>query len=148
MTNTLSTVIGVFDTREAADRAVAELRAAGFADPHIGIGSRPAGTDERLSGPPTWENGAGIGGLSGAALGGLAAGPPGMVAGGLVGLLLGVLIDLGIPEQDARWYSDEAAAGRVVITVRADGRRAEAEGILRRHGAEGGPPSHYRTEDG
>jgi hypothetical protein len=125
--------VGVFDTREQAERAVEALRAAGFEDAQLGIGARP--DEPGASGPPTWQNGAAVGGMTGAALGGLAAGPPGMAAGGLVGLLLGALIDLGIPEQDARWYSDEAGAGRVIVTVRAGDRLAEARSILHRHGA-------------
>jgi hypothetical protein len=134
-TTTTPTAVAVFDTREQAAAAVDALRAAGFGDEQIGVGARPADPgNEGVSGQTTWETGAGIGGLAGASLGGMAAGPPGMVGGGLVGLLIGTLIDLGIPEQEARWYSGEADAGRVVVTVRANERVAEARAILQSHG--------------
>lgn len=124
--------VGVFDSRAQADRAVQDLRAAGFEARTEPVSGNGPG---EVSGTPTWENGAGVGGLTGAALGGLAAGPPGMAAGALTGLLLGTLIDLGIPEQDARWYSDEAESGRTVVTVRTEGRADEVWAILGRHGA-------------
>jgi hypothetical protein len=130
--------VGVFTTREQAEAALMELRAAGFADEDIGTSIEPA--SNTAQGEPTWRNGAAIGGMSGAAAGGLAAGPAGMLAGGLTGLLVGVLIDLGIPEQDARWYSEEAGAGRVIVTVRAGDRLAEARGILETHGARNDVP--------
>ncbi|MBN9119719.1 MAG: hypothetical protein J0I06_11275, partial [Planctomycetes bacterium] len=120
-TNAPSTAVGAFGTREQVEAAVAELRAAGFDGSQIGIATGPTAARE-ASGPPTWESGGALGGLSGAALGGLAAGPAGMLGGALVGLLLGALIDLEIPEQDARWYAGEAEAGRIVVTVRTEGR--------------------------
>ncbi len=132
--DTPRTVVALFETHEQAERAVEELRAAGFTDARIEVRPAPA-SPEVASGPPTWENGAGLGGLTGAALGGLAAGPPGMAAGALAGLLLGALLDLGIPEQDARWYAEGAEGGQPVVTVGADVRRDEAQEILRRHGA-------------
>lgn len=97
------TAVGLFDSREQANAAIADLRAAGFADSQIGNGARrtEAGAAE-AQGPPTWESGAALGGMSGAALGGLTAGPVGMLGVGLAGLLLGALIDLEIPETDAR----------------------------------------------
>jgi hypothetical protein len=143
MKTTLETAVGLFDSREQAESAVEELRAAGFGEARIEAAPGRAPEDSGgASGPPTWENGAGLGGLTGAALGGLAAGPAGMAAGALTGLLVGTLIDLGIPEQDARWYSDGAEAGAAVVTAPARGRRAEALEIMRRHGArepEGNP---------
>jgi hypothetical protein len=131
---TSPTAVAVFDTREQADRAAEELRAAGFADTEIGFGARREPGSDSVTGPPTWEYGAGVGGLTGASVGGLAAGPPGMVAGGVVGLLLGTLIDLGVNDEDAQKYNAEAEAGRVVVTVRAGGRHGEAREILARHG--------------
>jgi hypothetical protein len=133
--------VGVFDSRDQAAGALEALRAAGFTDAQIGVGTRavePAGGEageQGPSGPPTWENGAGIGGMIGASLGGLAGGPVGLVGGALAGGLIGALLDLGIPETDARWYSSEAEGGRVVVMVRAPERRAEAQEILTRHGA-------------
>jgi hypothetical protein len=63
-TNSPSTAIGVFDSREQMDAAVAELRIAGFDGSQIRIGAGP--TDAReAGGPPTWESGGAVGGLSG-----------------------------------------------------------------------------------
>ena len=52
-------------------------------------------------------------------------------AGGLAGALIG----MGIPEEEARHYESELKAGRTVVTVRANGRGAEAWDILNRFGA-------------
>ena len=132
-----ATAVGVFGDRVQADQAIRELRAAGFADTDIGIGARRADPD---TGPPTWESGAAVGGMSGAALGGLAAGPVGLLGGTLVGMLLGTLIDLGVSEDEARWYTEQAHAGRTVVTVRVHGRYREAHEILLRHGGHETPP--------
>jgi uncharacterized protein (TIGR02271 family) len=48
--------------------------------------------------------------------------------------LAGTLIGLGIPEKEAEYYESEFREGRVLVTVRADGRRAEAMSILQRCG--------------
>jgi len=44
------------------------------------------------------------------------------------------LRDRNFPEDDARFFEDEFRAGSNLVTVRADGKWAEAETILRRHG--------------
>jgi len=44
---------------------------------------------------------------------------------------------MGIPEEDAKYYEGEVNAGRVLVTVNADGRYDEAWNILQRHGAYG-----------
>lgn len=129
-----STAVAVFDTPEEAHLAVVDLREAGFPAADIGVGARPLPGGASPPGAPTWEYGAGAGGLAGASAGGLAAGPPGMLAGGVVGLLLGALLDLGVNEQDARRYEGEAAAGKTVVAVRTPGRHGEAREILTRHG--------------
>jgi hypothetical protein len=134
MTTNPSPAVAIFNTPEEAHLAVVDLREAGFADADIGVGARPAPSGTSAPGAPTWEYGAGVGGLTGASVGGLAAGPPGMLAGGAVGLLLGALLDLGVNEQDARRYEAEAEAGRTVVAVRTAGRHAEAREILTRHG--------------
>jgi len=101
--------------------------------------------------------GALAGALTGAGLGALAGlgvlsgvipviGPA--IAGGTLGIILsnaaagagiaglvGALVGAGIPEHEAQYYQGEFAAGRTIVTVHADGRRDEAEAILRRHGA-------------
>jgi hypothetical protein len=51
------------------------------------------------------------------------------------GLLVGALIGLGVPEEEARFYESEFTAGRTVVTVKPEGRNAEAESVLRSCGA-------------
>jgi hypothetical protein len=131
---TSPTVIAVFASSEEAHLAIVDLREAGFADADIGVSARPLPPGASPPSAPTWEYGAGVGGLAGASAGGLAAGPPGLLAGGVVGLLVGALVDFGVNEADARRYESEAAAGRTVVAVRAVGRHAEAREILTRHG--------------
>ncbi|HUR53421.1 MAG TPA: general stress protein [Gemmataceae bacterium] len=157
------TAVGVFPGYAEARSAVNALRAAGYPDDHIGVVGpgevHPAGEKRSgLADDPThthWEEGAGIGaavgGLGGLGLGAAVAaglmsplGP--VVAGGTliallasagggatVGAAVGALAGAGVPEDEAQWYVDEAAKGRVVVTVRAaDG--AAARDILARHG--------------
>jgi hypothetical protein len=154
-----ATVVGAFADRAQAQAAVRDLEAAGFRDDQIGV----AGRDDS-SGPALDQatgsriaEGAGIGAVTGAGVGALwalglaagvlpAVGP--VIAGGLlmsilassggaatVGTVVGALIGLGVPEDEADYYESEFQAGRVLVTVRADGRSLEARDILARNGA-------------
>jgi hypothetical protein len=49
--------------------------------------------------------------------------------------VLGALIGLGVPENEAREYETEFTIGRIIVTVRAGSRYAEAAAILRAHDA-------------
>jgi hypothetical protein len=105
-------------------------------------GEVPPSKHTGLPGDPThtrWEEGSGIGaaagGLAGLGLGlavatGLMSPLGPVVAGGAivavlasagtgaaVGTVVGALCGLGIPEDEAHWFSQELAAGRVVVTV-------------------------------
>jgi hypothetical protein len=68
------------------------------------------------------------GGILTAVLGGAAIGA---VAGGLIG----ALTNMGVPEDEARFYQDELQAGRTLVTVQAGNRYDEALEILRQGGA-------------
>ena len=154
------TVVGVFEDRDDAERAVEALHRAGFRDDHIDFaahgGAAPAGGTAVGRGSEAGEGaakGAFGGGIIGAILGALATGLiPGIgpvIAGGLLagivggaavgaagGGLLGALTgSMGVPEEEARYYDGEFRAGRTIVTVRADGRYSEAQSILRRSGA-------------
>lgn len=158
-----STIVGVFDDRQQADRAVDELRRAGFRDDQIGVawrheegafdveGSSDA-MDESRAG-----TGAAAGVLAGLGLGAVAGigvlsgvipviGPA--IAGGTLGVILtnaaagagigglvGALVGAGIPEEEAQYYQDEFEAGRMIVTIQAEGRADDAMAILRRYGA-------------
>jgi predicted lipid-binding transport protein (Tim44 family) len=128
--------IGVFSDRDQADEALAELREAGFDDDNISVTDRREkaveATPSRLSHA---DAGTGMGLLAGASIGGLGGGPPGMLGGALIGGLVGAFIELGGPEEEARSVEEESPVIDVVVAVQADDRLAEANEILRRHGA-------------
>jgi len=156
-----STVVGVFEDRQQADRAVTELRQAGFSEGQIGVATRhsDASTDSSATSDDNskWESGAITGVLAGAGLGGLVGlgvlagvipvlGP--VIAGGTLATILanaaggaalaglaGALIGAGVPEDEANYYHGEFEAGRTIVTVHAGARVDEATAILRRHGA-------------
>ena len=159
-----STIVGVFDDRLQADRAVDELRRAGFRDDQIGVAMRhdvgsvaaDAVTDATDADGSEAGTGAMAGILTGLGLGALAGlgvlsgvipvvGPA--IAGGTLGIILsnaavgagvgglvGALVGAGIPEHEAQYYQGEFESGRTIVTVHADGRADEAMAILRRYG--------------
>jgi len=160
--NQRSTVVGVFDDRIQADKAVSDLQAAGFRPDQIGVAMRHTGeergttvTDE--AGDTYAGEGAVTGVVAGLGLGALAglgvlsgvipvigpaiaAGTLGVIlsnaaAGAGIAGLVGALIGAGVPEEEAKYYHSEFEAGRTIVTVKADGRYDEAMAILRRHGA-------------
>lgn len=154
------TVVGVFEDRRQADRAVDELINAGFRRDRIGVALKRAEhdvwdeTDDDASQAGT---GAVAGALTGLGLGALAglgvlagvipvigpaiaAGTLGVVlsnaaAGAGIAGLVGALIGAGVPEDEAEYYHGEFEAGRTIVTVQADERSGEATAILRRNGA-------------
>jgi hypothetical protein len=155
-----TTVIGVFEGRNQADQAVAELRRGGFREDQIGVAMRGGkeGTDAATTDGGTYAEEGGVAGvLVGAGLGALAGlgvlsgvipvvGPA--IAGGTLGVLLsnaavgagaaglvGLLTGLGLPEEEAKYYHGEFERGRTIVSVKADGRSDEAWTIMARHGA-------------
>jgi hypothetical protein len=156
-----STVVGVFDHRDDAERAIAELRRLGFRDDEIGFVWRGGESDLRASeqraDPAANSAGGAIGGaLAGAGIGGLVAAAaallvPGfgpVIAGGVLatvlggaavgaaaGGILGALTGMGIPEEEARYYETAFNEGRILVTVKADGRYEEARETLYSQGA-------------
>src|SRR5947209_1496814 len=153
-----STVVGVFTGRLQAEQAINELRRAGFSDDQIGFILRGNPVGESTEGETGSDPGAGaaagavsggvIGGVLGAAASLLIPGLGPAIAGGILaatlggaaigaaaGGIIGALTDIGVPEEEARYYQGEFEAGRVIVTVRADGREQEARDILRQNGA-------------
>ena len=153
------TAIAIFADRTQAQRAIGQLKRAGFTEKEIGVTSRDGGDSERgvagaddgrkethakegaIAGVAT---GAGVGALWG--LGILAGVLPAIgpaIAGGTLAALLssaaagaatagvaGALIGLGIPEEEANYYEGEFKAGRTLVTVDAGSRLPEAQSIL------------------
>ena len=155
-----TTAIAIFDDRTRAQRAIDQLKRAGFTDKEIGVTARDsdgAGRDAAdghkethakegaIAGVAT---GAGVGTLWG--LGILAGVLPAIgpaIAGGTLAAILssaaagaataglaGTLIGLGIPEDEANYYDQEFRAGRILVTVDARGRLQEAQSILAQNG--------------
>ena len=139
-----SSVVGVFDDSQQADRALEQLRAVGLGPDDVSVMMRDAGTVdeivEQTAGSPVAGGasaGATIGGLLGGlagwmvAAGAIAIPGVGMVVGAgalattLAGLALGAatggiiggLLGLGVPEEEAKTYEGHVREGRVLVTV-------------------------------
>lgn len=154
------TTVGVFATREAAERAVADLRSAGYRDDQIGMVAKDASgrtvkTD--ASGAETNAGeGAAIGAVAGAAAGAgigagilagvipvigpvLALGTLGTIlvnaaGGAAIAGIAGALIGWGIPEEDAKYYEGEVQAGRYLVTLDRGARADDVWPVFTRHG--------------
>jgi len=151
--NANNTVVGLFTSPAQARKAFEDLRQAGFTEKHIGVVGRDADVRKEITGTETKAAaGAATGAAAGAGVGllwglGVAAnlipaiGP--VIAGGTLAALAasaaagataagfaGALIGLGIPDEDATFYENEVKAGRILITVNAEGRPGTAEKII------------------
>lgn len=133
-------IVGTFDDRSAAERAIEQLRDAGFHRDQIGFAGKD-GTGETVlveeHGNAAGSGAAGglvTGAVAGGALAwlGLAAIPAigpflaggaigtalvGAAAGGITGGVLGGLLGLGIPRHKAEYHEQQVQAGRTLVTV-------------------------------
>ena len=150
-------VIGVFEDHKAAERAVDELRRAGFPQDQIGVVVRTVTVHEHAVDEPTAEGstepgtGAAVGAITGGVLGSLLGAAvalalpgvgtvvatgilAGVLGGATVGItgggLLGSMIGMGVSESEAEHYEREFHSGRTLVTVLAGDRRAEAAALL------------------
>jgi uncharacterized membrane protein len=157
----MATIVGLFETREEARRAIEALRRAGLGDSDIGVVMRDdrggaAGHEEAKEGEGASAavgafGGGVIGGLSGLALGltgllvpgigpALVAGPlagllGGSALGAATGGLLGSLTDLGVPEDEARLYQAGVGRGGVLVSVNVtEGRAGFVRTLLEQNG--------------
>lgn len=144
-----TTVIGVFENRQQAEKAVDELQKQGFQKTDISVAGKRDGEGARGEGGvgrgATW--GAGIGAAAGLlatagaitvpGLGPLiAAGPLAAALGGAAtGGVAGALIEWGIPEQRGRELEQREREGMFVALVEAEGTASQASDVLRRNGA-------------
>ncbi len=154
------TVVGVFDSHAKAQQAVAELRHAGFREDQIGVIARNVGASRDTDDDDLADNYAGEGAATGIAAGaglgalwgmGIIAGVmpilgPAIAGGALAAILTsaaagaaaaglgGALVGMGLPKEEAEYYQKEFDAGRVLVTVAAEGRAIDAESILRQSG--------------
>ncbi len=148
-------IAGLFEDRAQAERAVEDLKAAGFSQDRIGIVMQDKQQTREVNeahGTHSTESAIGgslIGGTAGALLAATGAlvipgiGPfisGGILAtslvGGAAGWLVGGLAGLGIPNEEAQYYEGRVQQGAALVTVDAAGRDAEARQILLQDGAE------------
>jgi len=140
----MSTVIGVFNNRDQAEKAVNQIRDAGISNNEISIVARREvfnrnKGDDHEAGSFFDQNvttgaatGGTLGGLAGLMVGAgalaipgigpvLAAGP---IAAGLSGVaaggLAGSLVDMGIPEDRGEHYEQEVGKGGILAVVETD----------------------------
>jgi len=154
-----SSVVGVFNTREEAERAVERLMTQGYTRDQVGIiGKNAEGkvvaqtADEGHPG-----EGAAIGAATGAgvaglvslgisyglipaigpilAMGPLAAALLSAAGGAAAASLAGALIGWGVPEEDAKFYETQVESGKYLVTVKADKREDETWKVMQQGGA-------------
>jgi len=154
----VKTVVGVFDSHDKAERAVAELRQSGFDTNEISIVAKEQQGREAEADTTMGMNmgtvadgtttGGVLGGLAGLAMGAgalaipglgpiIAAGPiAGLLSGAATGGIAGGLIDWGIPEGQGKKYEEEVKQGKILAAVRTHESKVEAAAeIFRKHGA-------------
>lgn len=153
------TAVGVFQDRNAADRAVRDLKQAGFKDDQIGYTTPNQNDKQAAAGTEGGYTSGGhviggavaggvVGGIAGAIAAGLIPGIGPILAGGILavtaagaglgaagGSLIGALTSLGVPHDEAQYYEGEARSGRSLVTVKSGGRYEEARSILQGAGA-------------
>ncbi|ACL69556.1 general stress protein [Halothermothrix orenii] len=154
----MPTVVGVFDNKEQAERAVEEIRNAGVTDDKISIVAKEDAvkgdrnqeganyTNQNLTSGVT--SGGALGGLAGLmagagaltipsigpilAVGPLAAGLTGAAVGGVAG----GLVDMGVPQERGEYYENEVKRGSILAAVKADQEVVnDAASYLRKNGA-------------
>lgn len=147
-----TSVVGVFDDRQDAEDALHDLEMADFSENEIGYVIRGENEDKNGTTGSALGGGAIAGGLTGGIVGAavsllvpglgpviaggiLATSRAGAAAGAASGALIGPLVEAGVARDDAERYERDFEAGKAIIGVTALHRSAEAEEILRRHGA-------------
>lgn len=164
MTTQNVAVYGIYPRRSLVERAVVELKEAGFRQADISVllpesgGTKEFAVEKETKAPEGAATGASAGAAVGGALGWLmgiglltipgigpfmAAGPimvalAGVGTGGLVGGIAGALIGMGIPEYEANLYEGRIKGGGILLSVHADDKewKNKAKGILDHSGAE------------
>jgi hypothetical protein len=148
-------VAAVFPDRDAAERAVRALKDAGFAGDQIGVAMRDRTAQGQLIGGV-------LGGILGLLVGAGALVIPGIgpvVAGGALaaalgtagatavagagvgaaaGGVIGALVNMGIPEERARYFETTFRTGGVIVTVYDTGNAERARQVLEQYGGDTG----------
>ena len=157
-------VFGIYRDRIGVERAVDELKAAGYRNTDISVlfpenvGTKDFAHEKATKAPEGTATGAGTGAVIGGTLGWLAgigalaipgvgpliaAGPivaalTGVGVGGAIGGLTGALVGMGIPEYEAKRYEGRVKEGGILLSVHSDNSEwtSKAKNILERTGAE------------
>jgi hypothetical protein len=162
--NKKKSVFGIYNSREAVERAVDTFLKSGFTTSDISVllpenlGGKPIATHKDSKAP----EGATAGGAGGAVVGGtlgllagigalaipglgpfIAAGPimaalAGMGVGSAVGGVVGALVGMGIPEYEAKRYEGRIQKGGILLSVHCDtsDQIKRAKEIMKNTGAE------------
>lgn len=158
----MKTVIGLFDSLPDARNVVNQLVNAGFERDHISLVASDASGEYQSAteGDIDSSNASGAGATTGAVVGGtlgvllglgalaipgigpvIAAGPllaglAGAGVGAVAGGLLGALVDAGVPEEEARYYTEGVRRGGTLVIAKVeDGASDEAAEIMNRNHA-------------
>ncbi len=160
----MQTVVGLFETQNAAREAIRRLQDAGISADHLGVAMKDTVAGEGLAtatgvGDLSEEgatagavSGAGVGALVGLALvgssfllpgigtfligGPIAAALTGAAAGAASGGLVGGLVGAGIPEHEAEHYATGLEHGHIIVSVQAtDAQAATARRVLDEEGS-------------
>lgn len=157
-------VYGIYANREMVERAVEQLKTAGFRSEDISIlfpeggGTKEFAVEKETKAPEGAVTGAGAGAVVGGILGWLtgigmlaipgvgplmAAGPiiaalAGAGAVGITGGIAGALIGMGIPEYEAQRYEGRVKEGGILLSIHADNDdwKKKGEYILKHTGAD------------
>jgi hypothetical protein len=157
-------VFGIYRDRVGVERAVDDLKDAGFRNTDISVlfpenvGTKDFAHEKATKAPEGTATGAGTGALVGGTLGWLAgigalaipgvgpliaAGPivaalTGVGVGGALGGITGALIGMGIPEYEAKRYEGRVKEGGILLSVHSDNSEwtKKAKDILELTGAE------------
>ena len=140
----MATVVGLFDSRDAAQAAIEQLRSTGIEANKISVVMKSREEQQDLATDTGVAGGAVTGAVGGGVLGGLAgllvgigalaipgvgpfiaAGPivaalAGVGVGGALGGITGALVGMGIPEYEAKRYEGAVRNGGTLLSVHCD----------------------------
>ena len=139
----MKTIVGLFDRLEDAEAAVRDLEAVGLGKQQISVIAQRDAAGEGEGTATGAAIGAGLGLLAGLAavtipgIGIVAAVGP-IIAGGIIGAvaggLVGSLVDMGVPADEAEYYTEGVRRGGTLLTVStADSDAPRAIEIISRH---------------
>ena len=125
-----STIAGLFDDHESAQRALQELKQAGIPEQQIGLATSDSGQKQQES---FWDRARAVLGDRDRT--------------GDIDQFRASLEGSGIPDHEARYFSREIRAGQILVTVHTDPSHVQdAARILRKHGADLATSAGTETE--